>query len=87
MEDLIIVIKDVSQNFKEDSIGQAAIQINQIQDQEVHHDWINLFDDKGNMKEGKLLIEFRWIFSSVQNHFLMLRTNYLIIQYYLDEIF
>jgi len=65
METLLILIKDVSQNFNNNSLAHASIQINQIHDQEIHRDWIDLFDDHGDKLEGKLLIEFQWIFVSV----------------------
>lgn len=65
MESLNIIVKDISQSLDEESIGQTAIPINQIQDQELHHDWINLYDSKGGLLPGKILIETQWLFSSV----------------------
>ena len=56
----------MTQNFTIQSMGQAVIQINQVLDQDLHRDWIDLFDQSGNIIQGKLLIEFQWIYSSVR---------------------
>ena len=63
------MIKDVSQNFTQNCLAHASIQIHQINDHEIHQDWIDLFDDKGDILEGKILVEFQWILSEVFDYF------------------
>lgn len=62
---LVLIIKDLSQNYSLNSMGQTQIQLNQIQSTEPYRSWIDLFDESGRKKKGKILVELQWTFTSV----------------------
>lgn len=62
---LIVVVKDMSQKFTHETMGQIQIHLSLINQNQTHREWFNLYDEEANMKKSKILLEIQWIYSSV----------------------